>query len=184
MGRFDDCMGFVLEHECEYSDDPDDPGGETCFGVSRRAWPEQADEIIKLHKSGRKDEARQRAIDFYRAEFWAKLRGEKLRPPLDLSLFDVAVNMGLERAVRLLQLECNRQLGSTLKLDGILGPATLRTLGATPATLAAVGLCGQRLKAYTKLSRPVRQANLAGWVSRTADLILEIAAPTKNVVLP
>ena len=180
MTRFENCVAFVLAHEGEYSDDSRDLGGKTCFGVSWKAWPKEADSIIALYQSGKKEEARQQAIALYRNEYWERLKVDRLRLPLDLAMLDAAVNLGPERAVRLLQLECNRQLRASLKLDGVLGPATLRAANALPATLAAIGVCGQRLNAYAKMPRDTRQAHLTGWVRRVADLVLGIAGSAQG----
>lgn len=37
--RFEHAVSFVLAHEGGYSDDPDDDGGETKFGISKRSYP-------------------------------------------------------------------------------------------------------------------------------------------------
>src|SRR5207302_958519 len=39
MATFDKAIGTVLEHEGGYSFDPNDPGGETKYGISRKAYP-------------------------------------------------------------------------------------------------------------------------------------------------
>ena len=36
MSLFDKCLKIVLIHEGGYSDDPDDPGGTTNYGISLR----------------------------------------------------------------------------------------------------------------------------------------------------
>ena len=38
--EFDDIIEVVLHHEGGYVNDPDDPGGETNFGVAKRSHPD------------------------------------------------------------------------------------------------------------------------------------------------
>ena len=40
LTKFDDIIEVVLEHEGGYVNDPDDPGGETNFGVAKRSHPD------------------------------------------------------------------------------------------------------------------------------------------------
>jgi lysozyme family protein len=39
--NFDKALSFVLSWEGGYSNDPDDPGGETNFGISKRSYPNE-----------------------------------------------------------------------------------------------------------------------------------------------
>ena len=38
---FEEIIEVVLEHEGGYVNDPKDPGGETKYGVSKRAYPNE-----------------------------------------------------------------------------------------------------------------------------------------------
>jgi hypothetical protein len=40
MSGFDEAVKMVLKHEGGYVNHPSDPGGETNFGISKRAYPE------------------------------------------------------------------------------------------------------------------------------------------------
>lgn len=86
--NFDRCMKFVLRWEGGYVNRPDDPGGETQFGISKRAFP-----MLDI-KSLTEEEAR----DIYRTNYWLKAGCDKLEWPLCLVVFDTAVNMGVKRA--------------------------------------------------------------------------------------
>lgn len=55
----------------------------------------------------------------YSRNYWDRVAGDRLPFGLDLSVFDMAVNAGVSRAVRMLQ----EIVGSTA--DGVLGPRTL-----------------------------------------------------------
>jgi lysozyme family protein len=106
---FDAAFTAVLGAEGGYVNNPADPGGETNWGISRRSYPD----LDIAHLTW--DDAK--AI--YRRDFWDKIQGDKLPPPLAMIVFDSAVNNGPARAAKWLQ----RAVGVTE--DGIIGPATL-----------------------------------------------------------
>jgi len=86
--NFDRCIKFVSRWEGGYVKHPDDPGGETKFGISKRAFP-----MIDI-KSLTEEEAQ----DIYRTHYWLKAGCDKLEWPMCLVVFDTAVNMGVRRA--------------------------------------------------------------------------------------
>lgn len=84
-------LGFVLKHEGGYVNDPDDPGGETNRGISKRFHP---NEDIK----GMTD---RRAGEIYHQEYWLPTC-DILSFPKDVIYFDQAVNMGRAAATNTL----------------------------------------------------------------------------------
>ena len=88
---FDRVMDFILTAEGGYVNDPDDPGGETKFGISKRSFPK---EDIKNLSVGR-------AKEIYRENYWKAIDGDSLVSPLDLYLMDTAVNCGVGTARRI-----------------------------------------------------------------------------------
>jgi len=83
---FNFCVDQVLKHEGGYVNDPRDPGGETNFGISKRAYPTL--NIKALTK--------EQAIEVYRRDYWARI--DKTFPELNLLVFDSAVNQGVSAA--------------------------------------------------------------------------------------
>lgn len=63
---------------------------------------------------------RARAAEIYRADFWAKVRGDDLPDGLDMVAFDAAVNSGPSRGAKWLQCALR------VEVDGAIGPETLR----------------------------------------------------------
>jgi lysozyme family protein len=106
---FEECFQFVLKHEGGYVNDPEDPGGETKYGISKRAHPDE--DIENLTE---KD-----AAEIYRHYYWRKAYCELLPPTIRLAVFDGCVNQGVDRTVRILQ-ELTR-----VHVDGIMGPITI-----------------------------------------------------------
>lgn len=108
--NFPAVMVQIFHHEGGYVNHPRDPGGETKFGISKRSYPRE--DILNLTKA--------RAAEIYRADFWAKVRGDDLPAGIDLVAMDPAVNSGVSRGVRWLQ----QALGA--KADGRIGPETVK----------------------------------------------------------
>ena len=53
MSRFDDVFERVIGHEGGYSNDPNDSGGETIFGISKRAYPKVNIRDLTLDEKGK-----------------------------------------------------------------------------------------------------------------------------------
>jgi len=106
---FSRALEFVLRHEGAYVNDPQDPGGETNMGISKRAYP--ALDIANL--------TRNQAAAIYRADYWDRMQCDKFPEPLAIILFDSGVNQGTNAAVKMLQ----KALRVTQ--DGIIGPMTI-----------------------------------------------------------
>ena len=115
--EFKEIIEAVLHHEGGYVNDPKDPGGETKYGVSRKAYPDLDIKNLTLDD----------AVDIYKRDYWDKAKVEELKPDLRHIYFDMVVNMGRSRAVKVLQQTANSK-GRTLKVDGGLGPKTIEAL--------------------------------------------------------
>lgn len=84
MTDFDRALAFVLRWEGGYTNDPDDPGGETNFGISKRAYPR---ENIKAM-------TKERAAELYKRDYWIPAGCGSQPYPVALVMFDTAVNCG------------------------------------------------------------------------------------------
>ena len=109
MSEFDKAFEHVIGLEGGYVNDPDDPGGETKYGICKRSY--QSVDIAKLTIEDAK------AI--YKRDYWDMVKGDDLPEPLSMFVFDCAVNQGVPVAIRLLQKTLN------VVQDGILGRVTL-----------------------------------------------------------
>ena len=154
--KFSEIMEKVLKHEGGYVNDPDDPGGETKYGIAKRSHPEV--DIKNLTLDG--------ALDIYKRLYWTPSKADKLVPELRLCYFDGVVNMGQGRMVRVLQKACNNKNGRGKKIavDGRIGRMTLK---------ASENLEHERLKAFRLLyyadlirKNPVLEKYYFGWCRR------------------
>lgn len=91
MLDFDKAFDRLFDHEGGYVNDPQDPGGETKFGISKRSYPNV--DIKNL--------TREQAKAIYLADFWNVI-GDA-HHAVRWQLFDFAVNSGISTAIRKLQ---------------------------------------------------------------------------------
>lgn len=144
--RFMACIGLIIERiEKGYVNDPQDPGGETNFGISKRAYP-------NLDIAGLTEGA---AIDIYYRDYWMPSGCAALTHGLDLWVLDGAINCGVSTAVKLLQEACG------VAQDGKIGPAT--AVAANAMAEPEVYLQA-RLRYYQSLSGWPHDGN--GWMKR------------------
>ena len=83
-------VNLVLESEGGYVNHPDDPGGETNFGISKRAYPHL--NIAGLTK--------EQAIQIYYEDYWMPVARLVKTPGMRTVVFDAAVNHGVGRALQ------------------------------------------------------------------------------------
>ena len=160
MAEFVQCVHAVLDHEGGYVNDKDDPGGETKYGISKRAYPNV--DIKGLTKHG--------ACELYYKDYWRKYRVSDLPERIRNCYFDMCVNMGGNRACTILQKVVNAK-GGTLKIDGRIGKNTVaQTFKRNPEPDRMVAY---RVKYYCDLivSKPRLEKYFYGWFKRAvADM--------------
>lgn len=134
MGDFQQSVAFVLLEEGGYVSNPDDPGGATNFGISQRSYPQI--DIANL--------TREQATQIYYRDYWLPSGADSLAQPLALVVFDTAVNLGVSRALALLD-QSGGNVDTYLSL---------------------------RQSYYDELAarRPASQQFLAGWTARVQAL--------------
>jgi lysozyme family protein len=164
MSRFAECLPLILRYEGGYVNDPDDRGGATNQGVTQRVYDAWRDSVGRPPQTVRlimSDEVG--AI--YERDYWTVAGCPSLPVPLDLAVFDAAVNSGPKRSIVWLQ----RALG--VADDGVLGPKTLAAVAAQDARVLAGKAIDQRERSlHTFATKPGQAKFLKGWLKRTADL--------------
>ncbi|MBE3604117.1 peptidoglycan-binding protein [bacterium] len=153
----------VLRDEGGYVNNPDDPGGETNYGISKRSYPDL--DIAHL--------TREQAIEIYFRDWWRKFRFGELPSGIAAKAFDLAVNMGAGAAVRCLQ-RALRACGRLVAEDGVIGDATIvAALDCAPAALMAA-LRSEAAGYYRALATAARLEGrndefLRGWLNRAYE---------------
>jgi len=156
---FDRAIGFTLRQEGGYVHDPTDPGGETNWGISQRAYPD-----LDIKNLSRTD-----AIAIYRRDYWDTIRADELPPATAVALFDWHVHSGAN-AVRALQ----AIVGAGV--DGVLGPMTLAAVKEWAAARSdhdlAARLCRERALYLARWvqARTARIKYVGGFMARLVDV--------------
>ena len=150
MTYFDECFESVIGHEGGYVNNPKDPGGETKYGISKRAYPSLDIKNLTL--------AEAKAI--YRRDYWERARCDELPRGVAFDVFDGAVNSGIGQSIRWLQ----RSVG--VADDGKVGALTLAAVKSIDPKAIQARYNGQRLDFMTRLS--TWDAFSRGWARRIA----------------
>jgi lysozyme family protein len=163
-------LATVLAHEGGYQAMPDDPGnwtsgkigiGElkgTKFGLSAAAYPSL--DIASLTEA--------EAAAIYRRDYWDRWRFARLPPAMAAKLFDAAVNIGIESAVRALQRALRAAGSARLAEDGALGSETIEAARAVSVDIVLPAL-REALAGHYRLiaaKNPAEARFLNGWLAR------------------
>jgi len=166
MAQFEPAFEQMIKDEGCYvlHEIPGDTGGVTYAGIARNKNPQWAGWAL-VDKKEFGGSLTTMVRDFYRAEFWGKMRGDELtNQDVANTIFNFGVNAGMGMAVKLAQLV----VGATP--DGGIGPKTVERLNQITD--------GQRFKEQYALAKIARYAEicnrnrtqskfLLGWVNRT-----------------
>jgi lysozyme family protein len=169
---FRESLPFILRWEGGYVDHPADPGGRTNKGVTQKVYDDwRVRQGLPPRHVKSIEDAEVETI--YEAGYWVPPRCDLLQRQLDLVQFDTAVNMGVRRAVRLLQ----GAAGCTV--DGDFGPQTKRAVDTCDLGDTVASYCDAREFFYRDLAdrRPTMKIFLKGWLNRVNALRYEVGLP-------
>lgn len=172
-----------------YSNDPDDPGGETVYGVARSFWPKWSGwSIVDAAKKQpgfpgnlKGNSALTEAVHaYYRQIYWDRFCLDELDQPLAYELFEQAVNLGEGRMVKHLQMVLNslnyqNRFGEDLVVDGAFGAKTLqrlrRIVGDGRSRAIQYGANGQQCAHYINLglTSAVKRKYTSGWLAQRGE---------------
>ena len=152
---FDEAFERVIAHEGGYVNHPDDPGGETNWGITARTARANG------YTGPMRELTRRQAREIYRVAYWGRARADDYDPAIGFQLFDAAVNHGIGNAIRFLQ----RAVG--VADDGVVGPQTVAAINAMQTTDVLARFNAERLDFYTRLSTWPTFGR--GWARRVAE---------------
>jgi len=149
---FEDCVEIILEHEGGWVNHPNDPGGETNMGITKRNYPNE--DIKNLTKD--------KAIHIYYKDYWLPMNLELLNnPELILHLFDFGVNAGPKTAIKILQ----RLVGADD--DGYIGQETTNAIANFQDDIVEEYIKRRKLFYVTLAQeKPKLRVFLKGWLAR------------------
>ena len=148
MTRFEKFIPIILANEGGLSDNVNDKGGLTKYGISQKAYPNL--DIRNLTKDN--------AGAIYKRDYYDRCMCDLIEDELlSLHLFDFAVNAGVVRAVKLLQIIL------AAYPDGIMGK---QTITAANAGNWANAFISARKNYYKHISTGRNIVFLKGWINR------------------
>lgn len=181
---FDAAFNYVIANETpkdnihEVSNNPNDIGGTTKYGVSLRFLKSLSVEKLREYGIFVEEVTEQditnltveQAKSIYKGEFWDHLPFDKINVDgIRNYIFDMAVNMGLAPAVKCAQRAC-WALGyyGALTDDGIMGHNTLYAISNVGTDLI-YPLRAERANYYRMIveRNPAQSVFLEGWFNRT-----------------
>ena len=137
---FNQAFDRLIGHEGSYSNNPQDPGGETMWGVTERVAR------VNGYTGPMSMLSRERAKAIAKVAYWDRIQADGYDGAIGFQVFDAAYNHGIENAVRFLQ----RAAG--VADDGRVGPITLAAIKRMSVTDVLSRFNAERLEFYTKLS--------------------------------
>ena len=156
--KFEKAVDYVLANEGGYVFDKNDPGGETKYGISQRAYPSLNIKALSL------DEAKK----IYYCDYWLKGKFEQISDKnVATQVFDLSVNLGIRAATIVLQ-RALRAGGINVSEDGLIGPVTLSSVSVLepPVLLAAIKAEAAGYYRTLAAQKPALQRYLNGWLNR------------------
>ncbi|MFZ0887215.1 MAG: glycosyl hydrolase 108 family protein [Candidatus Binataceae bacterium] len=154
----------LLGNEGGYIDDPEDPGGETKWGISKREYPD-----LDIKNLGRAA-----AIAIYYRDWWMRYRYDALPAEVGAKIFNLAVDIGpgpaaicLQRALRANQAWWRDEFPN-------IGPMTKETTGRVYAREPAALMAALRSELASWYRVEAMRQNkdkefLKGWLNRAYE---------------
>ncbi len=157
--NFTECIARLLEHEGGFVNHPDDPGGITNHGVTKKVYEEWVEREVSEQEM--RDLTHEDVAPVYKNNYWDRLRADDLPSGVDWSCFDWGVNSGTSRAAKALQ----RIVG--VEQDGGIGPMTLQAVAEVEPTEIIEQMHHMRDKFYRDLS--TFDTFGRGWIRRNDE---------------
>ena len=157
LTTFNEIIEKILDHEGGYVNDPTDRGGETKYGISKRAYPNVDIKSLTL------DQAKK----IYHQDYWRGGKCDEVPPRLRYIYFDCCVNFGISGAIKVLQRTANSK-GADLKVDGKIGSKTIKSI----QNLEVDRVRAYRVLRFAKLviKRPEQERFWLGWFRRSVKV--------------
>lgn len=143
---------LMNEGGSKYTNDPNDSGGETKYGISKKAFPNV--DIKNLTED--------QAISIYKKLYYDPCKLDLINDELlALHIFDFGVTSGIKRAVKAIQLIVEEDA------DGIMGPKTIDKINSGDYLKTYIAA---RIAFYTIIGVGKNAKFKKGWINRVNNL--------------
>ena len=155
MANFNEAFEKILRFEGGYVNDKSDSGGETKYGISKKAFPNVDIKNLTLNE----------AKEIYKKVYWDKIKGDEINnQKIAEIIFDTAINMGISTAAKLAQKILN------VKQDGIIGAITLNALNNVNEEVFTKDYKLARIAKYVEIAKGDKIKFLRGWIKRVLSI--------------
>lgn len=163
MAEFSPAIKIVLKHEGGYVNNPNDPGGETKYGISKASYPHL--NIKNLTEN--------EAKGIYYQDYWLKngLNGIVNQNTANFAL-DTLVHHG--QGAKILQ-QAVADTGGYTAPDNAMGPKTIAAINSLPQSAYLTNAIKRRIKYMEDLVRrnPALAEFLTGWKIRAGFFLVK-----------
>lgn len=170
LSAFDNGFNQLMRDEGYISNDKDDQGGYTKYGISSKEYGEENIKKLTITK----------AKEIYKDDYWFKSKCNEIDSDLiAIKVFNTSVNVGNKRAILFLQRAINNTINKEklnlpiLKVDGMIGQKTITTLNKLDkhTSLILNYFILEQSNFYIKISKKFNNIKyLRGWLKRAASV--------------
>jgi lysozyme family protein len=160
VAEFNKVKDVLLIAEGGESDNPNDVGGLTKFGISQHSYPNV--DIVNLTF----DEA----CLIYQRDFWNKENLDSINyQAIANQIFLLAINVGIEQSIKLAQKALNSSMQFSITVDGVLGPVTMNAINNSFYEKVSLAIRVEAISFYLKLTdeNTSQIPFLRSWIRRT-----------------
>jgi lysozyme family protein len=174
---FSEFFPILKREEGGYSNLGADKGGETYMGITKKNYPNWNGWVIidsLKPKQGQiivNAQLEALVFDFYKTNFWDKLKCDSFNKTVAMNLCDFAINSGIQTAAKEFQNTINSLLPVGKKyliVDGQIGSLTIEAANSLNQKKLNDSLLARRKQFYKNIvnSNPSQNVFLNGWLNR------------------
>ena len=173
----DEIIEVILRHEGGYVDHKNDRGGATNWGITIGTYSGW------LGREATKDEVRnmdrETAITIYKQNYYYGPGINHIPHPVQAQVFDIGVNSGPKRGIKMVQRVVNLAGFGPIGADGVIGPQSVRAITEAQDKMGNYfnnALVEERLKFYNGIveRNPSQKVFIRGWTKRANSFNLQL----------
>lgn len=175
QSNFDKAMVLVMKHEGGFSNDKNDPGGITRYGISLRFLKQSH---IDPNGDGKEDSediihlSRTQADQIYYKEWYLKYHYNQIN---DLSIMtdilDFSINAGASQCHKIVKRAINDIINEPIEVNGVLDKDTIEIINLIEPSILHSAINHQQELFYRSIVKrnPQLKVFLKGWILRSKD---------------
>ena len=151
---------IIAEGGAKYTNDPEDRGGGTKFGITQKRFPKLNIKTLTYDDAYR----------IYKREYWDRYKVKRLPAKFRHVYMDMLVNLGPGKAARILQRGANAIVKPHLKIDGGIGPKTIKALRLKKVDIGKIRAARIYMYCMIVSRKPEQIRFLEGWINRALEV--------------